>query len=214
MILLYSQGTFPLYEIIKCSARKLQGFSTNAELTLYYHSANIDYIGQKGTLADVLTSKSFLSATSTVQQIEQADGTVKDGSDKYLVMSNAAYAPMQAYLDISFTDNAATAFDTDNNGVTDYYTWTYTVKPVALLSGKFTINAGGSQVSFSKGNLQATTSDNGTNWTWAFATNQWDYIGNSAANNAINGTDTHLNAPQAQRCHQPATVHHCAHRGR
>lgn len=33
MILLYSQGTFPLYEIIKCSARKLQGFSTNAELT-------------------------------------------------------------------------------------------------------------------------------------------------------------------------------------
>jgi hypothetical protein len=40
LILLYSQGTFPLYEIIKCSARKLQGFSTNAKLTLYYHSAN------------------------------------------------------------------------------------------------------------------------------------------------------------------------------
>jgi len=84
LILLYSQGTFPLYEIIKCSAIKLQGFSTNAELTLYYHSANIDYIGQKGTLADVSTSKSFLSATSTVQQIEQADGTVKDGSDLWL----------------------------------------------------------------------------------------------------------------------------------
>lgn len=118
MILLYSQGTFPLYEIIKCSARKLQGFSTNAELTLYYHSANIDYIGQKGTLADVSTSKSFLSATSTVQQIEQADGTVKDGSDKYLVMSNAAYAPMQAYLDISFTDNVGTALAITQHGLT------------------------------------------------------------------------------------------------
>ena len=41
------------------------------------------------------------------------------------------------------------------------------------------------QIVFSKGNLQATTTDLGTNWTWSFATNQWDYNGNKAANNAI-----------------------------
>jgi uncharacterized protein YjdB len=80
-------------------------FAVGDELTLYYHSASLDYTGQKGTIADVSTSKSFLTATSTVQQIGQADGTVKDGSDKYLVMSNASYTAMQAYLDISFTDN-------------------------------------------------------------------------------------------------------------
>ena len=407
-------------------------FAVNDELTLYYHSADIDYTGQKGTLADVSTSKSFLSATSTVQQINQGTGTVKDGSDKYLVMSNAAYAPMQAYLDISFTDNvgkalditqldiwtsggklvktaplggektyateaspltvtpdaatdhfflalrdeagasntiyfkATTATDTytysqeselaiggyyyaaspkamtslkvtitrgdggtvpepdqyhcyafnkngsnpidvtlsgtsrgyyfyftgagtvhlnslqaeydhntaiiqgaggdltidiigDNslnnpsafqsatadvnnlylrgNGTltvtTRYqercgfysknyqnggdpsalaadgyivtrsdmtnngngtYTWTYTVKPAGPLAGKFTVsNDGGTttqQVSFAKGNLQATTRDNGAHWGWDFATNQWDYIGNDAANNCINGNGT------------------------
>lgn len=58
------------------------------------------------------------------------------------------------------------------------------------LSGKFTINAQGDQVVFSQGNLQATTTDLGENWTWAFATNQWDCVGNAAANNAINGNGT------------------------
>ena len=58
------------------------------------------------------------------------------------------------------------------------------------LSGKFTINADGDQIVFSQGNLQATTTDLGENWTWSFATNQWDYIGDAAANNAINGNGT------------------------
>ena len=409
-------------------------FNVGDELTLYYHDADLDYTGQTGTIGCVSTSKSFLTATSTVQQINQGTGTISDNGG-YLVMSNASYSPMQAYLDISFTDddskalaitqldiwtsggklvktaplggektyateespltvtpNAATdhfflalrdeagasntiyfkattannayiysqesnlaiggyyyaaspkamtslrgtitrgdggtvpepsnncytftkngnnpidvtlsgmlkgyrfrfnaagtvhlnslqaeysdnnsaiindpsgdltidiagdnsvihktaaqsisvdskynlylrgngtltvsgyysprcglygknylnggdpsvlaadgytvtrsdatAFDTDNNGIADYYTWTYTVKPAGPLSGQFTINAGGSQVSFSKGNLQATTRDNGKHWSWDFATNQWDYIGEAAANNAINGNGT------------------------
>ena len=58
------------------------------------------------------------------------------------------------------------------------------------LNGKFTINADGDQIVFSQGNLQATTTDLGANWTWSFATNQWDYIGDAAANNAINGNGT------------------------
>ncbi|MBR2097712.1 MAG: DUF1566 domain-containing protein [Prevotella sp.] len=56
-----------------------------------------------------------------------------------------------------------------------------------LLSGKFTINSSGKQVRFSQGNLQATTTDKGANWTWGFSTNQWDYIGRAAANTKING---------------------------
>lgn len=55
------------------------------------------------------------------------------------------------------------------------------------LSGKFTINADGKQVMFSQGNLQATTTDLGANWTWGFAEHQYDYIGNAVANNKING---------------------------
>ena len=62
--------------------------------------------------------------------------------------------------------------------------------PAGALSGKFTINADGDQISFAKGNLQATTTDLGETWTWGFAANQWDFIGNAAANNAISGNGT------------------------
>lgn len=62
--------------------------------------------------------------------------------------------------------------------------------PTGAINGKFTINASGNQVYFSQGNLQATTTDLGVNWTWAFATNQWDYIGYATANNSINGDGT------------------------
>ena len=57
-----------------------------------------------------------------------------------------------------------------------------------LLAGTFKINADGDQVQFSQGNLQATY--DGTKWTWAFATNQWDYIGNDAGNTSVNGDGT------------------------
>ena len=62
--------------------------------------------------------------------------------------------------------------------------------PAGVLSGKFTINEDGDQISFAKGNLQATTTDLGETWTWGFAANQWDLIGNAAANNAVNGNKT------------------------
>lgn len=65
-----------------------------------------------------------------------------------------------------------------------------TPAPTGAINGKFTINGSGDQVYFSQGNLQATTSDLGANWSWAFAANQWDYIGNNTANNKINGNGT------------------------
>jgi hypothetical protein len=60
--------------------------------------------------------------------------------------------------------------------------------PTGAINGKFTVNADGDQVYFSKGNLRATY--NGSAWSWAFATNQWDIIGNEAANTSINGNGT------------------------
>jgi len=61
---------------------------------------------------------------------------------------------------------------------------------IPVVPGKFSVNADGDQIYFSQGNLQATTSDHGANWTWSFATNQWDYIGNAEANTSINGDGT------------------------
>ena len=58
--------------------------------------------------------------------------------------------------------------------------------PEGALPGEFSI--GSKKVYFSKGNLQATTTDGGNTWTWAFAENQWDYIGGRSQQNQ--GTET------------------------
>lgn len=56
-----------------------------------------------------------------------------------------------------------------------------------VLPGKFTVNADGKQVNFSQGNLQATY--DGTNWTWKFAENQYDYIGEKSGNTSLTDRD-------------------------
>ena len=47
----------------------------------------------------------------------------------------------------------------------------------------FTANSSGLKVAFSQGNLQATY--NGSDWTWAFAAHQYDYIGNASGNTKV-----------------------------
>ena len=60
----------------------------------------------------------------------------------------------------------------------------------------FTVSSG-KKVLFAPSNLQATTTNLGTNWTWHFAANQWDYIGGDESgsnpqtgNNFINSDGT------------------------
>lgn len=57
------------------------------------------------------------------------------------------------------------------------------------LPGAFSVSET-KQVCFSQGNLRATTDDNGTTWTWAFAADQLTFVGNATANTAINGNGT------------------------
>ena len=55
------------------------------------------------------------------------------------------------------------------------------------LAGDFSVSAT-KKVHFSKGNLQAAY--DGSQWTWGFAANQWDYVGNATANTSITGNGT------------------------
>ncbi len=57
------------------------------------------------------------------------------------------------------------------------------------LFGTFAVS-GSDTVRFSQGNLQATY--DGSNWTWAFATNQYDYIGNAAGNTSVTSTSPYI----------------------
>ena len=124
--------------------------------------------------------------------------TISEGTNSYTVTRSAAVGPI--YVAIRPTTSAAidiiaTAGSTfyaksltgktylQNNGYN--VSWMMTALPEGALSGKFTINGSGKQVYFSKGNLQATTTDLGKNWSWGFAEHQWDYIGGGVANNCI-----------------------------
>ena len=60
--------------------------------------------------------------------------------------------------------------------------------PGALI-GKFSVSST-KKVYFSKGNLQATY--DGSNWTWAFAEHQWDYIGNAAGNTKVTASSPYI----------------------
>ena len=110
--------------------------------------------------------------------------------DIYLEMVNADGDPCVKGTDYTCTIHPETVKEVGNytltitgNGTT--FTGT-TVIPFTvtncLLNSKFTVNASGSQVQFSQGNLQATTIDQGATWIWDFATRQQDYIGNTQAN--------------------------------
>lgn len=102
--------------------------------------------------------------------------------------------PVGTYSNITITTYDAL---TDGNAtltVTRKFAYTATrtkgVKRTASFP-VFSVNsARTTRVIFAPGNLQATTTDLGTTWTWHFAAHQYDYIGNATANNQINGNGT------------------------
>ena len=130
------------------------------------------------------------------------DMTISDGTNIYTVSRSAAAGPIYVAIrptsgaDISYTATAgAKVYEKSVTGKTYeagniYPLGLKMTKVDGLLIGKFTINSDGGQVRFSQGNLQATTTNLGDKWTWGFAANQWDYIGDAAANTKINGNGT------------------------
>lgn len=70
-----------------------------------------------------------------------------------------------------------------------YYTVTAKLEQKGMLPGTFSV-ASGSRVHFSQGNLQATYDGI---WTWAFAMNQYDYVGNAAGNTSVINEDPYVN---------------------
>lgn len=127
--------------------------------------------------------------------------TISDGTNTYTVSRSAAAGPIY----VAIRPTASAAIDVTATNGTNYYiksltgktyarnngynvSWRMTELSEGTLPGKFTINAGGNKVRFSKGNLQAAFASAGSSCTWQFATNQWDYIGSAAANTSINGS--------------------------
>lgn len=115
-------------------------------------------------------------------------GNVTAGADAattFAVAFPASASAKDYTLSISGYDNVVKSGKTLTAGKVVNITTDVTVNANAPLSGVFTVDAG-KTVKFSKGNLQATY--NGSSWSWAFAANQWDYIGNAEGNTKVSGT--------------------------
>jgi len=88
-------------------------------------------------------------------------------------------------INILFNEDASTGFADLHGGSTPDPDPTPTPSgDGGKLLGAFSVS-GTKVVYFSKGNLQATTNDQGATWTWGFAENQWDYVGDNAANTSF-----------------------------
>ena len=191
------------YDALATQDGTLSTLSSSLDLATYSGAWNAGALptatldNQLAILAVTLKNEAGSSdITSTITGM-----TVSDGTNTYTVSRSAAGGPIY----VAIRPTASAAIDVTATNGTNYYiksltgktyeadngysvSWKMTALPEGALPGKFTINAGGSQVRFSKGNLQATY--NGSAWSWAFAANQWGYIGNAAANTSINGSGT------------------------
>jgi len=192
---------------------------SNQAGTLAYIAANCDYAIAEN-IEVVSAENGVISTDGTVEFVNQqaivkfrlihegdnalnvTEFVITAGSNTYTVTPASAtyvlYVAIPGYIgSMTFTATDGTNNYTHTKEVADLYNGFYyttemdmTLVPPAPAPtdfGPFSVSSS-QQVYFSDGNLQATY--DGSSWTWAFATNQWDYIGSATANTAINGNGT------------------------
>lgn len=136
--------------------------------------------------------------------------TIKEGSNTYAISGISSASTI--YVAINPTSSANLEI-TATGGTKTYakalsgktyaanHGYNVTWKMAEVISGKFSVGSTNKQVYFSKSNLNATTSDNGTHWSWLFVDTQYarvggkdkDGNGTSTGNNYINGNGTVTN---------------------
>ena len=157
-----------------------------------------------------LTAANFgITANVSEQEANRTEKITFSVSDPLGIAPGATHAIQVPILPIG-EDNLTIHISSHNNNITGVpvsgltHTFNYTAPSAALgrnqmLSAKVEISPKSANVFskgtfsvsadkaiyFSKGNLQATTSDGGTTWSWAFATPQNNYIGAAAANTYV-----------------------------
>jgi hypothetical protein len=125
--------------------------------------------------------------TGTAQNITNSVTTDADGKATFAIGINPYYDLTDYSLTVG--GNAITITSTSKTPVAGKI---YNISrsaasvPEGALSGVFSVGDT-KKVYFSKGNLQATY--NGSSWSWAFAANQYDYIGNAEGNTKVSDSD-------------------------
>ena len=179
----------------------LATLSSNLDLATYTGDWNAGAL-PTGTLTNQLailamTLKNDAGGSNITSSITGM--TIKEGSNTYTITGHNTDGKIYVAI---FPMTSATIDVTATNGTYSYVKtltdktyaasngYNVTWKMAEVISGKFTVNESGKKVYFSKGNLRATGTTASTptsGWTWSFATNQWDKIGNATANTSISG---------------------------
>ncbi len=185
--------------------------SVNDKLTLKYLSPN--YNSQKGTIASISKNCDYSTATVTVSGIAGGNisttnanfenhqavikFTLKDADGKEFPSNPTSFRMTDGTSTVTLTDIPDETYTTNGSGVL-YVAFpasgasaTITLSATAgdavygfgktgitFEKGKYYGVASGDQIRFSPGNLQLVDENS-----WKFADNQWDYFGNTQANN-------------------------------
>ena len=154
--------------------------STNVETTTATIGGNITNNGGGNISA-------YGISYSTTDGFEGADGTQVTGSDlnegAFVVNLTNLTGKTTYYARAYATNEAGTAYG-------DQVSFTTLQEGIVNSKAKFTINAAGDQVYFSKGNLQYIGS--AATPYWKFAENQWDYLGNNGQGSSSQTADRDL----------------------
>ena len=196
-----SNGTVN-YDALAMQDGTLETISGNLDLATYT-AAWVDGTSlPSGVLENQLTIGEFTvkeSAGSTDITSSVTRLTIKNGSDIYTVTPSSLstiWVIMKPVTTGDITIYAAKGKELYKKTVSGKTLAAGSIYPVNVttalvegaVSGLFRI--GDKLIYFSQGNLRATYNYSGSSWSWAFATNQWDYVGNAAGNTTINGNGT------------------------
>lgn len=145
-------------------------------------SVTVTFNPNGGTITT--TTQTVPANTATALKTAAALGLSREG------YTFGGWAKASSATAADYADGASVTLSAN---LTLYAFWTAaptpTPTPTGGINGLFSVSAT-KKVFFSKGNLRATTNDNGSSWTWSFAVHQADAVGVAAANTTINGNGT------------------------
>lgn len=158
--------------------------NSKSPLTLTVNNSVLFYSINANTLSAGSHTVSVSDGTTTISGSVTA---VADAATTFAVAYPANATAKSYTLSVSGYNNVVKENKTLTAGKVVNITTDVTVDANAPLPGVFSVSST-QTVKFSKGNLQATY--NGSAWSWAFAANQYDCIGENTANTSINGNGT------------------------
>ena len=161
---------------------KLTGTSTYGVRT-FALSQGTAFLNFKITFVDGTTADTTLPAvvTNNGTELSRANVTTETVDGKVVAKF---VLPVAGNTELT---NATVTMGDNGTATLTNATITGKVYNVNKKIGGFSINANDDRVFFAPGNLQATY--DGSNWTWAFAAHQWDYIGDAAGNTSVIDTE-------------------------